>query len=1588
MTSITPNVWYPVGLDVTRDGYQGRLGVSYNTGQTLAAGATNGLAVLPDPQSGNTLIYAGSVNGGVYVREVNLAGNPLESDTTWRWVSMPGNGYIGSQSIGHLAISTDGRYLAVGRDDTSNYGRLATPGVGLQVGEILPGGDIRWIPMDTDLLNTLDQELVSGLQWNGHNLITSFKSREISQEGPFNASLSINSTLLKGDDLQQERHNSFHLQHDQRTPSDFRLGAVELDGDELFMRSRSWGFSMEGTSFSPDQGADLQLSHNGIEWINLQGDEALIADLLEKKNQKGFHQLQRIAIHPNLVNGNVIAFLGSSKSGQISRIDRLEIDPKTFQLLDHRHEEFNGNEIGSSQATTNFSLQSNPYNPDGTSVVSGGNHFANSSFAPSLNYQGGLLQVDFETESNQQNWTPLYGPRLEDLEVDAANAQFVPDKGQPHADSRSVVFIDQDGKQFAIQTDDGGVWALQMPTSNQSQTDPDFWWRSLAAPGLNTFEVMMSDWDPVSNTVISSFQDNAASFGQFGDKYFTNYWYGDGEIAIARNNTQTNLQDAFLSAQKYYMSNEAGGFIVRFSLNEAGDIAQYNETHFELASEDGSQPTIPWIQVGETANIGFILPFEANPYDPDSIVMAGGKNIYETSSINANTWTFKKLLPDLETTKEQAYYSTAVDNQSSLYIAASIVDIQNIPHLAPIAPTKIFGRSKQQDSIEKELQEIYKTDIGVSITDIAHKPASNPESDDTVYWLEGGRSLRFPRIGPGQVQSLRWKAGAGGTVNSMSLSDLGIELSEYDQFGLQSVVFIPGNELRADQLVIGGLQGHWITELDPTSGKPGTFQAMPWQLSESTTSTSNVISPGAHVSMTKYIPEDDLLIAGTIGKGSWIYSFSGDIGKPPTANQALTTSEVGLQLFGSARTDKRGNLKNHSLVLQADRNQIKSSDASVKLNLILHNVDQWRRYLKRLSYYEAEIRDFKNDLSEESLARFNNLSPASWQLEQFTNLLSESYQLKSDDSNPDSISIPLTLPQDISQQILTITANDYLNLQPDATLEYSLETADGSAVSTNTINLNGGSGSAYLNEIDLTQILKDSSTIARELTKNSDYKLIELDTANQLIYKPLTIHGATFFETTTAGILNRYRSANDQLAGMPSRGLQMDLRLQNSALPSIGIGFELDVLRDQPTPGDPQEILTVLDEDQLDSWQWYDLNYDPLSREGARLYDLDADGHADWVYLAMRDNQATDADPESGSIRLEQAIAADMSKIFAGQGLGDIDLTPIFSAGDSQAIQLTTKARRDGVLQNTDIPLQLSASLQGKANNVNSFGMVIFDDGEPTDLASIRDIEELQQRSQILFSNLKLGDQTLLNNADFKQQLSLVDYQQVRFFEVEGSDLSELNDLDDPRLNLLEPELLDESTARIQSSSGLIVNLELSHSTGDLDALIGQQQTIAPLLDFTGLTRDMIVDASIEVSREAAFSSQVSFYRVLDTNGAVLDPLSGQILQPGDDGYQAAALHEANTVTALADLTTKNGITSTSEAIVQEQSLLAPVLRLTNGQIAGEIDYFAFADANPNGTNHIRMLGSNLIGFEALDNNNPDFNDLIVSLNFSLNSQS
>jgi hypothetical protein len=60
--------WISTGLDFVKDGLWGRLGVQQNFGSTWIAGAINDVAIHESHHDNLTYVYAGSVNGGVYLR--------------------------------------------------------------------------------------------------------------------------------------------------------------------------------------------------------------------------------------------------------------------------------------------------------------------------------------------------------------------------------------------------------------------------------------------------------------------------------------------------------------------------------------------------------------------------------------------------------------------------------------------------------------------------------------------------------------------------------------------------------------------------------------------------------------------------------------------------------------------------------------------------------------------------------------------------------------------------------------------------------------------------------------------------------------------------------------------------------------------------------------------------------------------------------------------------------------------------------------------------------------------------------------------------------------------------------------------------------------------------------------------------------------------------------------------------------------------------------------------------------------------------------------------------------------------------------
>ncbi len=166
--------------------------------------------------------------------------------------------------------------------------------------------------------------------------------------------------------------------------------------------------------------------------------------------------------------------------------------------------------------------------------------------------------------------------------------------------------------------------------------------------------------------------------------------------------------------------------------------------------------------------------------------------------------------------------------------------------------------------------------------------------------------------------------------------------------------------------------------------------------------------------------------------------------------------------------------------------------------------------------------------------------------------------------------------------------------------------------------------------------------------------------------------------------------------------------------------------------------------------------------------------------------------------------------------------------------------------------------------------------------------------------------------------------------------------------------------------------------------------TPAAIDDLQGPTKPFVLDlaasgatslpATAKVSREAKHDSSVGFYRVLNLNGDVRDPVSNEILRPGDFGYEQAALASANRVTDTT-LSAANNVTAEKQLVFAnvDCDLVGMFGQVTS---TGE-RFFGFAAANADGYQHFNYLASNKVGFEdTFGGGDRDHNDLIVNLSF------
>jgi hypothetical protein len=1010
--------WFPSGLDVVRDPLTGRLGVPEFYGETIVSGSANSPVIWQDPLTRDAHLYIGASNGGVYLRRYSFAEDRWSD--RWIWVSRPGTGYTCSQSIGVLSISPDGRYLAVGEGNASNYQSLGVPGYSLQIGAIQPDGMIEWLETSSVAQAVLNLGFpIRSLHWQEQGLVATTWNQSQLYLGK-NGQFVTGGTLLLVSQSDAggiatatiAMYGSWNLMIDSITES--ANAPLLIAGHNTQPVSGSYsnlvGVVRPNGSVTPLSGTDFRNYLQGLETSQL--------------------KIARISLYPHLVDGVLTAFVGSYASSggkdMISRIDRLTIDPLTYELIDFSGANVQG-KIGTNQAANdgfygNFSLSANPLDPQGLEVFSGGNAYGGIN---AYTYAGGLVGVGFGAKPASIDY--LYGPL-------GSNGQIGdPSPGAPHADSRQITYYETPKGWSLVQSDDGGIWQLPL------QAEGVRWWSSLSAPGLNTLENIASDWNSITKSVVAAYQDNAAAVGRFGSAYpyMQNVWMGDGQLAFFDDAEPTALgkfTSAYVSSYQY-LASEAGN-IQRIALDESGFFKSYDDIGMYL---DFDGQVIPFSEsfafTSQNLPVPFSAPLAANAYRSGDIVMAGRFNVYETTGVDPrdlpDSLIFKPLFDwnaDPEAPAQlNTYWVNSIDNQGSpqntqvqtafdsLYVGLQIAG----PGGNDVRFSGIYGR-KAGDTAS--LGPVYQAVLGAGpIVAIAHRPSQN--QGDTVYWLQSGipvgngRSNNQAELSLNSAQMLGIHS-ANGQNRMIPLTELGLAFSPSDPYKAQSLVYVPAVNGHDEYLVIGSQEGAWIAPLNG-SAEPASFTRMNWQGLPAST------PPGSPNVTMKYDPQDDLLVTTQLGQGVWLYSFTGQVDPAKVSDQKLILTDTQLQQQAKPDLDKRGNQMNTGLFVQLN-DHLMDPNKAYDVDLVFHDFAQWQNNLELLTPTVGAV----------------GKTPASY------NLLDDSGQARFHATlNNGQLSLPIHFEPGVTKMVITVNIKEFPEFVPSFSLNFtaSLKGSSGSA---------------------------------------------------------------------------------------------------------------------------------------------------------------------------------------------------------------------------------------------------------------------------------------------------------------------------------------------------------------------------------------------------------------------------------------------------------------------------------------------------------------------------------------------------------------
>ncbi|MEH2166132.1 MAG: DUF4114 domain-containing protein, partial [Nostoc sp.] len=344
----------------------------------------------------------------------------------------------------------------------------------------------------------------------------------------------------------------------------------------------------------------------------------------------------------------------------------------------------------------------------------------------------------------------------------------------------------------------------------------------------------------------------------------------------------------------------------------------------------------------------------------------------------------------------------------------------------------------------------------------------------------------------------------------------------------------------------------------------------------------------------------------------------------------------------------------------------------------------------------------------------------------------------------------------------------------------------------------------------------------------------------------------------------------------------------------------------------------------------------------------------------------------------------------------DTNDTPPTTVVDAKLINSTNDIFKIDASEFTKVNIKIK--IKGRSSKlVNEFGVFSVDDslgtidGIAPDAAGYQ--EKALSRAKTIFSVIA-NNPTGFNPEDLSRILDLQGGTQLRFYlKSQG--------------NII---FSSTTTQKITSQSeggftlgwkdgsrgnSVFDDLQVNIQQTDEQLPIGtslQGESQGEALDLRNFGTDSLISGTFIVNREASYNNFVGFYKVTNTDGGIDTNGDGTAdILPGQAGYVQAAINSRVTDIGLS---VGNQGTGNYNGNFQGGGIYVPFL-IVDGKVDALLDsnssndptvYFTFLGANADKTQHVKMLGDNVFGFEDLSGGgDKDYNDVIVKINLTHN---